>query len=141
MEAARERFSARRIERFKFTTGRGEHAESKPARGKARGSSDNLTRLRSGNYSGEVGIFIDRGSRMYPAFGGPFDATLLLMQLLLFTRLFSAAFFPLVILLNLADLAGPAFTARTRWLSPARVGCDACPPAPASFTVKADRAG
>jgi hypothetical protein len=50
---------------------------------------------------------------MHPAFGGPFDATLLLIQLLLFTRLFSAAFFQLVILLKLADITGSASSART----------------------------
>ncbi len=63
------------------------------SRGKARGRSVNPAGLRPGNQSREVGIFTDRGFRMQSPFGGAFDATLLLFQLLLFAGLFSAALF------------------------------------------------
>jgi len=48
--------------------------------------------MRPGKQSREVGIFTDRGFGMQPPFGGAFDATLLLFQLLLFAFVLCGAF-------------------------------------------------
>jgi hypothetical protein len=59
---------------------------------------ENLAGLRSGNHILQVGVFIDRPVRIRPLFVLALDAPLLLILLLLFSRLLSAAFFQLVFL-------------------------------------------
>ncbi len=93
---------ARRIEYFKFVSRLGERAESEPR--EARGRSNNLAGLRLGNYMRQVGIRTGRRFRKYPPFGDAFEPTLLLIELFLFARLFSAAFFQLVLQLKLTEI-------------------------------------
>src|ERR1700690_1272768 len=92
------RLRARRIEYFKFVSRLGEHAESELR--KARCRSSHLAGLRPGNYIRQVGICSGRWLRKYPPFGDGFEATLLLIELFLFTRLFVTAFFQLVLQSN-----------------------------------------
>ncbi len=111
------------------------------SRGKARGRLDNPAGLGPGNQFREVGIFTDRGFRMQPPFGGTFDATLLLFQLLLFANLFSAALFqrrpsdwPI-----LSDPFLPVSIGTGRRVR-AGAACNERP-LPALFTMKTKRAG
>jgi hypothetical protein len=59
---------------------------------------ENLAGLRSRNHILQVGVLIDRPVRIDPLFGFALGAPLLLVLLLLFARLLSAAFFQLVYL-------------------------------------------
>ena len=75
-----------------------ERAGSEPLGGALGVEIDNLTRLRTGNDSREIGVFISRGPGIYFPFGIAFDFALLLVLLLLSADLFSAAFFQVVVL-------------------------------------------
>ena len=59
---------------------------------------DDLTGLRSGNHVLEVCVLINRARRIVALFRFTLDPTLLFVLLFLFTRLFAAAFFQLVVL-------------------------------------------
>lgn len=113
-EAASGPLRARRIEYFKFTARLGELAEGAPREGPGR--SDDLAGLRPGNHLRQVRIFTGRRLWIQPPLGGAFEATLLFVELLLFTCSFSEAFFQLVLQLN--SLSGRTLLQAWRVSSP-----------------------
>jgi hypothetical protein len=81
-------------------------ARGEPGRGAASFNVNDLAGLRSGNHVFEVGVFIGRCG-IVALFNFALGAAMLLVLLLLFTGLLSAAFFQLVVLLTWPKLSVP----------------------------------